>query len=311
MESGDLPSLLRRLKRLNSFQALRAIARHRNPDGTPFTDRLKNMLEAGPAFVPFPTAPVERMAAELAGSQGEEYMLSRNFTKETLSHFGIGYSSKRDMVVVPMHDPNGMLVGFVGRRASHEDKAFKNSDGLPKSQVPWNFHRAKKAGDTVIICEASFDAMRIHQAGHPCVVAVLGGSLSPFHVELLGRTFSTVINMTDFDTKKIHYPNCRRCKGKYEWCNGHRPGRDLGNSIVEKLPSKRHLWATYSEDLVYPINPQAGYRNGPAKDASDMTDDEIRHCVRAARSNLVYQQLGYEKKFENLVAQSSDLCYNG
>lgn len=242
-------------------------------------ERLRSTPKA--EFVPFPEEPVERMRqAFWTDTRGLLYMRDRGFKTDTLDHFGIGYSVKRDMVIVPMHDPNGMLVGFVGR--SVEGKVFKNSDHLPKAQTAWNFHRAKRCGDTVIIVESSFDAMRIHQAGYPNVVALLGGSLSTHHIQQLDRTFSTIILMTDFDLN-FQKGYCNKCGGT---CRGHRPGRDLAWQIHDALSHKRIKWAMYSDSEVFPRG---------LKDATDLTDDEIGQMLVAPISSLEYRQLDLDR----------------
>jgi hypothetical protein len=304
--AGSIEEMLRLRQGLNYFQSKRLLQKHKDASGTSFSEQMEEILEKGATFKPFPEAPVLRMHEQFWNSPGHEYMKSRHFTDETLEHFGIGYSDKKNMVVVPMHDPDGMLVGFVGR--SIEGKAFKNSDGLPKSLTAWNFHRAKLCGDTVIVVESSFDAMRIHQAGYPNVVALLGGSFNKFYAQQLGKTFSTIIVMTDMDPK-IYYPNCRKCN--YQSCTGHRPGRSLGWSIVERMQSTRVLWGIYNEDVIFPTWPLHPYRHGFAKDISDMHDDEIRQCLRNAVSTLRYEQLDMEEKYEaieqNLLALSRDV----
>lgn len=283
MNSGTLPDLLRRVKGLNPFQAQRVIAKNRNAQSTPFADRLAEAMNKAPEFTEFPPEVIARMAADFPGSVAEKYMKSRGFDSETLDYFEVGYSAKKNMVAVPMHDPNGMPIGVIGRTPSHTDKTFKNSVNLPKSKTAWNFHRAKRHGETVIICEASYDAMRIHQAGYPNVIALLGGHVTDLHLAQINRNFSRIILMTDFD-KKQYRPNCRMCD--YKKCQGHRPGRDLGRTIAQKLPNKKILWGAYDDTCVFPHD---------AKDASDMTDDEIRQCLRNAVSNLEYSTWNIEE----------------
>lgn len=284
--AGNLESLLRSLKGLNPFEAARVIAKYENEAHDSIADRLSAIREKAPEFVEFPSEPVERMRDNLwhrEGDRGLQYLKNRGFSEETLGYFDVGYSAKKDMTIVPMHDPKGMLVGFVGR--SIEGKEFKNSNNLPKSKTAWNFHRAKKHGSSLIIVESSFDAMRVHQAGYPNVVALLGGHVTQYHLAQIDRTFETVINMTDFD-KKIYRPNCRKCAGLKE-CKGHRPGRELGWSIANGLPNKRRLWAAWDDAVVYPHG---------AKDAGDMTDDEIRHCLENAVSHFFYSRWEIESK---------------
>lgn len=299
--AGTLEQLLRRRKRLNPFEATRIISRHKNSDASSMSERIDEAWDKQPDFVQFPTEPIERMREEFSGSMAEHYMLGRHFTKETLEHFGIGFSAEKwvtrpdgsrylkpDMVIVPVHDPTGMLVGLVGR--SIEGKRFKNSDNLPKSKTMYNLHRAKKYGATVIVVESSFDAQRVHQAGYPNVVALLGGGgISPDHLKQLSRYFSTIILMTDFDKKIIEKPgSCNKCK-KYH-CDGHRPGRDLGRKIADSLPNKKILWAAYDDECVYPYKSLEEYRDKPAKDACDMSDQEIRQCLKNAISDYQYSE---------------------
>lgn len=284
-QAGTIRDLLRRTKGYNPFEIERTLVKYRRANPVSFDERLRTAMEGAPAFVEFSPSTLEMLSKHFPGSSGETYMHSRGFTDETLEFFGVGYSEKQNMVCVPMHDPTGMPIGLIGRSASLTDKAFKNSKDLPKSRTAWNFHRAKRHGGTIIICEASFDAMRIHQAGYPYVVALLGGHISDFHVDQLNKHFSTIIIMTDFESKPEVRPNCKQCKGNQPnefgvRCIGHRAGRDLGRSIATKLDNKKIMWAAYDETCVYPHG---------AKDASDMTDSEIRQCLDRAVSNIEYQ----------------------
>ena len=269
----------------NPFQVERLVLNSKKSD-VPVLDRLKKAMEKPVEYPAFSQDILDRMKADFKGSVAEDYMHSRGFEDDTLDYFDVGFSAKQNMVIVPMHSPDGKPIGLIGRTPSHEDKRFKNSTELPKSKTAWNFHRAKRAGDTVIVTEASYDAMRVHQAGFPCVIALLGGSLSPWHIEQINRTFSGIIIMTDFDKRQPAKPNCSLCKhlppDEYGIrCTGHRPGRELGYAISNALPNKRISWAAYDNSCVYPHG---------AKDSSDMTDPEIYQCVTGAVSNIEYRQ---------------------
>jgi 5S rRNA maturation endonuclease (ribonuclease M5) len=142
----------------------------------------------------------------------------------------------------------------------------------------FNLHRAKKCGGTVIVCESSFDAIRIHGAGFPNVVATLGGYISKDNLANLNRYFSRIVIMTDFDNREDHIAqNCRKCYP--EDCSGHNPGRDLGMSIANALSNKDIQWAMWDDKTVYPHD---------AKDAGDLTDEEIRVCIKNAISHVEY-----------------------
>jgi DNA primase len=192
----------------------------------------------------------------LANDRAKDYFKSRSIDAQAISDFSLGYSDNMDMVIVPVHSPDGMPIGIVGR--SVEGKSFKNSTNLPKSKTLFNIHRAKKIGDQIIVVESSFDAIRIHQAGFPNVVATLGGFLSTDQQVLLNRYFNRIIVMTDADLA----------------------GRELGMSLANKLRTKDILWASYSYGKIYPHD---------AKDAGDMTDEEIKTCIKNAVSDIEYR----------------------
>lgn len=299
VSGNDLSELLRLKMGLNPFQATRVINKYKHEHRVPLAERVREAMVKSDEFPSMSQAKVEDLANALWVSPGLAYMMGRGFTEDTLKYFQVGYSpgreypppykSRPEMVVVPMHDIKGNPIGVIGR--SIADKVFKNSKNLPKSLTCWNIHRAKLCGETVIVCESTFDAMRIHQAGYPNVVALLGGQASPEILQQLNKHFSRVVIMTDFD-KKQYKSGCRACQTiKFDaWepvkCIGHRPGRDLGRQLVRGMPTKKIMWATYDDTCVFPRD---------AKDAGDMTDDEIRQCLRNAISNLEYELWGYEE----------------
>lgn len=283
--NGNLLDLVKQIGKKDEFQARRFIIKARNEKVSPLADRLAEAFSKKPEFPEFSQEVIDRMYADFWLHEApQQYMMGeRHFTEETLRHFKVGYSAKKNLIAVPMHDPKGNPVGVIGR--SMVDKRFRNSDKLPTSKTLWNFHRAKRAGETVIITEASYDAMRVHQAGYENVVACLGGNFNANHFELLDKTFTTIVLMTDFDDKAKHmHANCRKCASRgLNLCVGHNPGRDLGSTIAEGLRRKKILWASFEPRMVYPHG---------AKDAGDLTDDEIRQCLHNAVPNYEYAQWG-------------------
>lgn len=275
--SGNLLDLVRTVTGKNEFESFRLIMKYKNDSENNLAARIKSILHKEDPMPTFSREVLKKMHAEFWESElAQEYMRSRGFSDETLETFKVGYSLRKNMIAVPMYDVDGIPVGIIGRTPSAIDKRFKNSVNLPKARTAWNIHRAKRHGNVVIIAEASYDAMRIHQAGFPNVVALLGGFISEHHTRQLSKYFDTVIIFTDMDKKK-YSPNCRKCG--YLECQGHRAGRDLGRGIVEALPDKKILWACYSDEEITP---------GWVKDACDMTDDQIRQCVWNAKSNFEY-----------------------
>ncbi len=284
--TGNLVDLVKSQTGDSEFEARRLIISKKNDEPVSFRDRLQEAFAPAVEFVTIPEETVDRLhTAFWDNPVAFTYMRKRGFSDETLNRFQIGYSEKQRLVVVPMHNDSGEPIGLIGRTPSDEDKRFKNSSKLPTSKTLFNIHRARRKGEVCIITEASFDAMRVDQAGHPNVVSTLSGSVSPYHLEQLDHNFNTIVIMTDFDPKEKHmYNNCGKCSRKgLKLCVGHNPGRDLGTKIATSLPSKRILWASYEQGVVYPDG---------AKDAGDMTDDQIRQCVGNAVPHFIYCRWG-------------------
>jgi DNA primase len=274
--------LVKRITREGEFAARRIIQESKT-GGESQVERIRKISAANLEELSFPQEKLDEMyKAFWENPDAVQYMTEeRGFEEETLEYYRIGYSTAKELITVPMYDVKGKPLGIIGRTPSSSIKRFENSKKLPVSKTLHNIHRAKAAGSEVIVVEASFDEMRVHQSGFPCVVACLGGYLSPFHVEQLDMYFDSIVIMTDFDKKEKHmYDNCKKCaKLGSNLCAGHNPGRDLGHTIAKELKHKRIKWASFDEKIVYPHG---------AKDAGGMTDDEIRQCLENKVSNYTY-----------------------
>lgn len=273
---GSLIELVKKTKGLNEFAARRLVIQNKNGSAS-IGGALRKRL-AKKDFAEFPQETLDRMHQQLWHDDAAiDYMYGRGFTRETLEYFQVGYSSKKNLITVPMHDINGKPVGVIGR--SIKDKRFHNSKGLPSPHTLFNIHRAREHGDTVIIVEASIDDMLMHQSGFPNTVGCLMGYFSDAHMDQIDKNFNNVIIMTDFDDyKKYIYVNCNKCK---HLCTGHNPGRDLGMKISQSLPRKKVEWAAYSDKEVFP---------GAAKDPGDMTHNQRVQCIENRMSDLRYRQ---------------------
>ena len=173
-EAGTLQELVKRVANKTEFEAMRYISAKESEVLENFDELLAESLEEKPVFQEFSVDTLKKLYTELVSTkEGKDYFESRGINQESMVHFDLGYSKNMDMVTVPVHSPDGTPIGLVGR--SIKGKSFKNSTNLPKSKTLFNIHRAKKIGDHVIIVESSFDAIRVHQAGFPNVVATLGG----------------------------------------------------------------------------------------------------------------------------------------
>jgi DNA primase len=279
---GNLSGLVSKLTGRDSYEAARFIAKYAAQSDDQFLKELSEALEVRPEFNEFDQTVLDRLRAQMWQlPEGREYLHGRGYIDDTIEHFDLGLSVKENMVIVPVHSPDGLPIGLVGR--SIKGKDFKNSRRLQKSKTLYNLHRAKRSGGTLIVSEASFDTHKVFQAGYgDAGVAILGGTLSKEQVYLLNRYATRIIIATDFDDKEAHKIKgfCRRCDPAP--CVGHNPGRDLGMDIAQKLGGKEILWGAYEPGVsVFPPG---------KKDLSDMSDTETATFIENAMSNYSYNE---------------------
>ena len=255
---GNIVELVKEVTHRNDFEAMRFILSMKEMSQQNFEEELSDLLSHNTDFEEFPQDKLDELYTGI-DDRAREYFMSRGINSETIDYFKLGYSKNQDMVIVPVHSPDGKPVGLVGR--SIVGKSFKNSTNLPRQRTMFNLHRAKKMGGTIIIVESSFDAIRLHQAGFPNAVATLGGSLSNENIENLNKYSNKIIIATDADEA----------------------GRKLGNQLASRLPRKEIYWASYDKDNIYPHG---------AKDIGDMSEEEIKQCIRNAVPHFEYALRG-------------------
>ena len=278
-EVGNIFKLMRFMIKCNDFEGTRLLQKFGIATQVSFEDRLAATEKSKDEWTEWRPDLIQMYKNDMfMYDEGRDYMNGRGFTDDTLREFEVGYSNSKRMVTVPVHSPNGLAVGIVGR--SIEGKEFKNSTRLPNTRTLFNYHRAKRAGEICVVTESSFDTMRVSQAGYTNVVGTLGGYMSPDRYALLDRTFNMIIIMTD-DDKPQMYKDCRKCLPLK--CQGHNPGKELGLAIANTLRNKNVMWASYDTKMRFPHG---------AKDAGDMTDNEIRHCIENSVSHLEFMSWG-------------------
>lgn len=193
-KTADLTELVMHTSGRSYFEAARFIKSKESE--TNLEVEIQKQLYKKPEFTLFDEVVLKRLNNGLMASErAKNYFKYRKISSETWSKFSLGYSEKQDMVTVPVHSPEGLPIGFVGR--SIEGKEFKNTPGLPKAKTLFNLHRVKTS-DKVYVVESSFDAMRLDQMGLPAV-ATLGANVSKAQIELLQKYFNNVIVVADND----------------------------------------------------------------------------------------------------------------
>ena len=146
--------------------------------------------------------PLEFQLKSIDGSH--PYVKKRGIKEETAEHFGIGFfygkGSMAERLVIPIHNEKGELIAYAGRAIDDEtEPKYKVPAGFRKSLVLFNLHRAKNSNDRVVLVEGFFDVMKVHQAGFPFVVSLMGSVLSEHQEHLLVENFDSVILLLDGD----------------------------------------------------------------------------------------------------------------
>jgi DNA primase len=121
-------------------------------------------------------------------------LTERQLKPETIARFGVGYCSRglmRGAIAIPIHDEEGELVAYAGRRLKfaeiQEHGKYKFPSGFTKDAVLYNLHRAQEhlATDGIILVEGFFSVMKLYEMGFPNVVATMGCGFSQRQAKLL------------------------------------------------------------------------------------------------------------------------------
>ena len=157
-----------------------------------------------PALAPSATEPNRPLGFALLGIDTRHpYLAQRGISPATARLFGVGMYRGNGFLagrcVIPIRDEKSQLVAYAGRAVNGEEPKYRFPAGFRKSQVLFNLDRAvQTGGNHVIVVEGFFDALKVHQAGHP-VVALMGASFSQRQSELLLSYFASITLMLDGD----------------------------------------------------------------------------------------------------------------
>lgn len=174
------------------------------------------------------------------------YLRDRGFSPEVLNRFGVGFCCRgvfAGRITVPLHDSNGVLIGYAGRVIDDSAISPKNpkylfpgrreTDGglveFRKSLFLYNGHQITAPVDDLAVVEGFPSVWWLTQHGYPEVVAIMGSSASQEQLDLIVSKVNPqgrVWVMTDGDTAGI------RC----------------GNAICNALASKRLCRFIYEEN---------------------------------------------------------------
>ncbi len=132
------------------------------------------------------------------------YLVERGIDRATAVEFGVGWYAGPGLlngrIVIPIANARGQTVAYAGRALDDGLPKYKLPAGFRKAWELFNRHRAAATGSkTVIVVEGYFDCLRVHRAGLPWVVALMGSSLSAEQENALLEPFDRVILLLDGD----------------------------------------------------------------------------------------------------------------
>lgn len=111
-------------------------------------------------------------------------VLLDEFKKETLVHFGVGFSRYgvlRNRIIFPVDAPDGTIISLSGRLVSTQNTElpkYKIVEGTKKSYTLFNISRINKDDDYIVVVEGFKSVMSLYENGIVSVVATMGSSLS-------------------------------------------------------------------------------------------------------------------------------------
>lgn len=173
------------------------------------------------------------------GQHAHNYLTKRGLSEDTITAFGLGYSSKYsddlykylktkgysdeilvkaglisasekgvydkfwNRVMFPIMDANNRVIGFGGRVMGDGEPKYLNSpetEVFDKSRNLYGLNRARKSRKSYfLICEGYMDVIALHQAGFTNAVASLGTAFTPGHASLIKRYVNEVYLTFDSD----------------------------------------------------------------------------------------------------------------
>ena len=139
---------------------------------------------------------------------------SKNYLNEDMQNVGISgikddfvFDIFRNRIMFPIHDENGMVIGFSGRiyNDSKDNKYVNSKESVifKKGNILYNYHRAInycRNEKMVIVVEGFMDVIRLYTVGIKNVVATMGTAVTKEHANLIRRLSKNVVLCFDGDS---------------------------------------------------------------------------------------------------------------
>jgi len=147
-----------------------------------------------------------------------DFLGSRGYSDDEISKAGLivkkeekneYYDRFRDRIIFPIHDLNGLVIGFTARENPEQSDSrmgkyinTPNTLIYDKSQVIYGLNKAKldiKKENLCVLVEGQMDVLMAHQAGFKNVVASSGTALTEKQLRILKRYTENLATAFDMD----------------------------------------------------------------------------------------------------------------
>ncbi len=113
------------------------------------------------------------------------FFAEHDIQSAAVEYFGLGYCSKGIMkgrIAIPIHNEKDQLIAYCGRAVKEDqikkDGKYKMPAKFVKSAVVYNLNRQKENESLFILAESFLSVFKLHQAGFPNTLSLMGSVLS-------------------------------------------------------------------------------------------------------------------------------------
>jgi 5S rRNA maturation endonuclease (ribonuclease M5) len=127
-------------------------------------------------------------------NRGEDYLLRRGFSTQTIEKWFIRFWDEENAVVIPIEDK-----GYVLRFLDSRKPKYKYIVGTRISETLFGLNKLPKTLTNIILVEGSLDCIYMHQLGFTNTLALLHADISLKQLKILGGITDYVYIMLDGD----------------------------------------------------------------------------------------------------------------
>jgi DNA primase len=270
---------------------------------------------------------IEQFCIGFGGTQkdGLFQFLKPNFTADEIQKSGVCIQSSygsgmfdrfANRVIFPIHSHSGNVIAFSGRIFNNEENTAKyvnspETEFFKKSQVLYNFHKARKTKEKfVIVCEGFMDVIAFYKDGIQNTVAQMGTAFTKEHLHTLVSRFEEIAFCLDSDSagvlsqkritellfemmtpeKSFSFIVPHGTKDPDEYLEMYGSG-SLKNIIIKRIPLHEHTWELWSKNIDF-------------QDPSQVTKFEQQIDIILKKNASITLQQHYRYFFRNKIYQA-------